>query len=156
MKKKRFSKDAFSLVEMLVSVTVLVILALVVSQVLSSATILARTETKHIDTDTQARAVLDRIALDFLQMVKRTDVDYYIKQPAGYAGHGNGHAYGRRLQSGEQGSDQMAFFSQVPGYYTQTTGQGPVSLLAYRVNQNSNSVAYLKLERMGKGLLWNG
>src|SRR5438034_8120452 len=30
--------------------------------------------------DTQARAVFDRMALDFAQMLKRSDVDYYLKQ----------------------------------------------------------------------------
>jgi hypothetical protein len=53
------------------------------------------------------------------------------------------------------GSDQIAFFTQVPGYYP-AGSQSPLSLVAYRVNNNSTSATYLQLERMGKGLLWNG
>src|SRR5262249_6395863 len=32
----------------------------------------------------------------------------------------------------------------------------PLSLVAYRINNDSTSAKYLTLERMGKGLLWNG
>ena len=32
--------------------------------------------------------MLDRMAIDFAQMLKRTDVDYYVKGSAGYIGHG--------------------------------------------------------------------
>jgi hypothetical protein len=147
---------AFSLIEIVVSIAVLVMLILIVAQLTNSARAITRIGTKHIDTDTQARAVLDRIGLDITKMIKRSDLDYYIKQPAGYTGHGSGHGWGRRLQSGQQGSDQCAFFSLVPGYYPQTGGQSPLSLVAYRINQNSSSSSYLQFERMAKGLLWNG
>jgi len=96
--------------------------------------------------------------LDIAQMIKRTDIDYYIKQPTGYNGHGNGHGYGHRLQTGQQGSDQCAFFTSVPGYYPSgytPTQQSPISLVAYRVNSDSSRPSYLMLERMAKGLLWN-
>ena len=96
------------------------------------------------------------MAVDFAKMLKRTDVDYYIKQPIKYNGHGNGHGFGKKLQTGQQGSDQIAFFSQVSGYYPSTGSQSPLSLVAYRINEDSTSASYLKLERMGKGLLWNG
>src|SRR5262249_30193715 len=49
-----------------------------------------------------------------------------------------------------------AFFSEVPGYYPASASQSPLSLVAYRVNENPNSATFLQLERMGKGLLWNG
>jgi type II secretory pathway component PulJ len=155
--KQRGCASGFTLAELLVSVFVLAIIILMVAQLMSSATAITKTGQKHISTDTQARAVFDRMAVDFAQMLKRTDIDYYVKQLSGYTGHGNGHGWGRRL-AGQQGSDQIAFFSQVPGYYPSSGSQSPVSLVAYRVNQNTNvgNPAYLKLERMGKGLLWNG
>src|SRR5439155_576223 len=80
------------------------------------------------------------------------------KGPTNYNGHGNGHGWGQRKQTGQQGSDQLAFFSQVPGYYPSTGAQSPISLVTYRINENTGAgnPAYLKLERMGKGLLWNG
>src|SRR5438552_2149721 len=149
---KRLSA-AFSLVEIMVAVAVLVILTVLVAQLTNSATAITRVGTKHIDADTQARAVLDRIGLDIAQMIKRTDVDYYIKQPTGYNGHGNGHGYGHRLDTGQQGSDQLAFFTLVPGYYPAgyTSGQqGPISLVAYRVNSDISQPSYFMLERMAK------
>ena len=151
----RRSGRAFTLAEMLVSISVLTLLVLMLTQLMNNAAPIARTANKRMDTDTQARTVLDRIAVDLARMLKRTDVDYYIKGPTNYNGHGNGHAYGQRVQTGQQGSDQFAFFSQVPGYYP-SGAQSPISLVAYRVNANPNSASYLMLERMGKGLLWNG
>jgi hypothetical protein len=134
-----------------------------VTQLMTSATAITRTGHKHIDTDTQARVVFDRMALDFAQMVKRTDVDYSVKGPATYNthGHGNGHGWGHGLGTDQQGSDQIAFFSQLPGYYPPGLNPGdksPVSLVAYRVNQrnSTNNPSYLRLERMGKGLHWTG
>jgi hypothetical protein len=54
------------------------------------------------------------------------------------------------------GNDRIAFYSGVPGYYPPTGSQSPVSLVAYRVNSASTSSLYNKMERMGKGLVWNG
>lgn len=154
--KQRDCAHGFTLAELLVSVFVLVIMIFMFAQVMTTATAVSRTGNKHIDTDTQARTVLDRMALDLAQMLKRTDVDYYIKGPVNYTGHGNGHGWGKKIDTGMQGSDQIAFFSQLPGYYPDVA-QSPLSLVAYRVNQSSASnAAYLKLERMSKGLLWNG
>src|SRR4029453_11312303 len=151
----RRKAGAFTLAELLVSVFVLVIILLIVAQLMTNATAVTRTGNKHIDTDTQARAVFDRMALDLAQMLKRTDVDYYVKQRNGYNGHGNGHGWGQG-HNGDKGSDQIAFFSHVPGYYPASYGS-PISLVAYRVNEStSTNIAYGKLERMAKGLLWNG
>ena len=154
--KQRCRSNGFTLAELLVSVFVLLVIVFMVAQLMTSATAITRTGNKQIDTDTQARVVLDRMALDFAQMLKRTDVDYYVKQRSGYNGHGNGHGWGQG-HNGDQGSDQIAFFSQVPGYYPATAEQSPISLVEYRVNEgSSSSPAYGKLERMAKGLLWNG
>ena len=162
--KKRFGTAAarstcraFTLMELLISLVILAIIILMVAQVVSDATAVTRTGNKHIDTDTQARIVLDRMAIDFAKMLKRTDVDYYLKGLVSYKAHGNGHGWGAgKVGKDQLGSDQIAFFSQVPGYYPATASQSPLSLVAYRVNNDSTSASYLKLERMGKGLLWNG
>jgi prepilin-type N-terminal cleavage/methylation domain-containing protein len=155
----RSARGGFTLAELLVSVFVVAIIILMVTQLMTSATAVSRTGNKHIDTDTQARIVLDRMAMDFAQMLKRTDVDYYVKGPTNYSGHGGGHGWGHRLGTGQLGSDQIAFFTQVPAYNdTNSSFQSPLSLVAYRVNQGSSTgnPSYLRLERMGKGLLWNG
>jgi prepilin-type N-terminal cleavage/methylation domain-containing protein len=154
------SRNAFTLIELLISLAVTAMIILMVAQLMNSATAVARTGSKHIDTDTQARAILDRMAQDFAKMLKRTDVDYYIKAPIGYK-NPKAHGKGLKLKTGEQGNDSIAFFSQVAGYYLspgESAGaQSPVSLVAYRVNSaQTSSPTYLQLERMGKGLLWNG
>jgi Tfp pilus assembly protein PilV len=147
----------FTLAELLVSILVLVIIVFLVAQLMNNASAITRTGHKHVSTDTQARTVLDRMALDFAQMPKRTDIDYYVKGPADYTGHGNGHGWGRNRGTNQQANDQMAFFTQLPGYYPSGTQQSPFSLVAYRVNQSSNTNrAWMRLERMAKGLLWNG
>jgi len=131
-----------------------------VAQLMSNAAAITRTGNKHVSTDTQARTVFDRMAVDFAQMLKRNDLDYYVKGTLIYNqhGHGNGHGWGNRRGAGQQGSDQIAFFSHVPGYNsTGYSSPSPLSLVAYRVNQNTNTgnPDYLKLQRMGKGLQWN-
>ena len=152
-------RGGFTLLEILVSVLVLGVILFVVAQLMTSATAITRTGNKHVDTDTQARVVFDRMALDFAQMLKRIDVDYYIKQRSGYNGHGNGHGWGQG-HNGDLGSDQIAFFSQVPGYYPSGLSAGdksPISLVAYRVDEgNTNNTSYGRLQRMAKGLHWAG
>src|SRR5438874_3055529 len=153
----RGTAPGFTIVELLVSVLVVVIITVIASQLMSSASAIARTGNKRFDTDTQARVVLDRMALDFAQMIKRTDVDYYVKQKI-FKGHGNGHGCGQG-HNNDLSSDQIAFYSQVPGYYPSATAaeQSPISLVAYRVNEANNSGdRYGRLERMAKGLRWNG
>jgi len=144
----------FTLVELLISIVVVTIIVLMVGQLMSNATAVTRTGNKHIDTDTQARIVLDRIAVDFAKMLKRTDIDYYIKAFAGYR-NPKAHGKGLKLKTGELGNDQIAFYGEVPGYYP-AGSQSPVSLVAYRIDNKPTSATYLQLQRMGKGLLWNG
>jgi prepilin-type N-terminal cleavage/methylation domain-containing protein len=162
MKKRCINKatpkhyGGFTLMELLVSLLVVAIIILMVAQLMTNAAATARTSNKHIDTDTEARIVLDRMAVDFAKMLKRTDVDYYVKAPIGYK-NPNAHGKGLKLKTGQPGNDQIAFFSEVPGYYPPAGSQSPISLVAYRVNAASTTwPSYLKLERMGKGLLWNG
>src|SRR6059058_810931 len=133
----RQTRGGFTLVELLVSVVVLVVIIFMVAQLMSSTTAITRTGNKHIDTDTQARVVFDRMALDFSQILKRTDIYYYVKQRSGYNGHGNGHGWGQG-KNGAKGSDQMAFFSAVPGYYPSNPAgeHSPISLVAYRVTES--------------------
>src|SRR5207245_4228057 len=72
----------FTLTELLVSMGVLVLLVLLFTQLLNSAATITILGHKQMDTDSQARQLLDRMAIDFAQMVKRSDVDYYVKSSA--------------------------------------------------------------------------
>ena len=133
-------RRAFTLVEVLVAMTVLVILVGMITQMTNGVASVVRVGQAQIDTDGQARTLLDRMAIDFAAMVKRPDVDYYLK--------------GRPTSLTQPGNDQIAFYSQTPGYFpvsTDATAQSPVSLIAYRVNSKT-----LHMERLCKGLTWSG
>src|SRR5436189_6415654 len=106
----RTAPAAFTLVEIMVAVAVLTILIVLATQLLNSASAITRVGVKHINTDTQARAVLDRIGMDIGKMIKRSDLDYYIKQPntAYNDSHGQGHGWGQKLKKGQTGSEQCA------------------------------------------------
>src|SRR6266542_1394791 len=133
---------AFTLAELAVTVGVLVLLVFLATQLLKSAATVTTLGHKQMDADSQTRQLLDRMAIDFAQMVKRSDVDYYLKSSATPPPTGV-----RNLL--QPGNDKIAFYSAVPGYYPSTGSQSPLSLVAYRVNPQH------KLERMGKGLVWN-
>src|SRR5216117_4561414 len=72
---------AFTLAELLVSVFVLVLLVFLLAQLLNSAAKIITLGHKQMDADSQARELFDRMAIDFAQMVRRSDVDYYLKSP---------------------------------------------------------------------------
>src|SRR5438093_1385328 len=75
----RKSNYAFTIIELLVSVAVLVVLVLLVSRLFSSAATITTSGNKRMTADAQLRPLFDRMAIDFSQMVKRSDVDYYLK-----------------------------------------------------------------------------
>ncbi len=137
--KQRGHSRGFTLVELLITVSVLALLVLLFTQLLNSAATITTLGHKQMDADSQARQLFDRMSIDFAQMVKRSDVDYYVKSSAT--------APLRNVL--QPGNDQIAFYSTVPGYYPSTGSQSPVSLVSYRGNSQN------KLERMGRGLVWN-
>ena len=124
---------------MLVAISVLAVLVLLVTQLVNNAASITTLGNQRMDADSQARPLFERMALDFAQLVKRSDVSYYVKT-AGTSMAGN---------------DLLGFYSAVQGYYPTTPS--PISVVAYRVNSDSsNRAAFNCLERMGKGLEWNG
>ncbi len=120
--------------------SVLALLLLMVVQMINAATTVTGSGARHLDADAQARLVLDRMAIDFAQIVKRTDVDYYFQK------NGTGSV-------GGAADDQMAFYSETSGYYPGgVTGPVPksnASLVGYRISNR-------QLERLDKALVWNG
>jgi hypothetical protein len=94
---------------------------------------------RRMDSDSQVRPVLDRMAVDFAQMIRRADVDYYAKSTG----------------EPQSGNDRIAFFSGVSGYYPSTGSQSPISLVSYRINADGASASMNRMERMSKGLVWN-
>jgi prepilin-type N-terminal cleavage/methylation domain-containing protein len=129
----------FTILELLVAVAILALMVVMFSSLLSSASSVTTLSNKHTEADAQARAVFDRMAIDFARMVKRPDVDYFLKSST-------------NLQTGQ---DQMAFYSEVAGYYPSSGSQSPLSLVGYRIN-GAAGLNQNKLQRLGYGLLWNG
>lgn len=132
--------QAFTLAELLVSIAVLTLIVLFVSSLVNSATNLTTLGYKRMDADSQIRPVLNRMAIDFSQMIKRADVDYYVKSSL----------------DPENGNDRIAFFCSVAGYYPSIGSKSSMSLVSYRINSDSVSANFNKMERMSKGLLWSG
>ena len=137
----RNSTGGFTLVEVLVSIVVLGLMMVGVAQMMNSALSATLGGYKHMDADTQARMVLDRMAFDISRMTKRSDIDYYFQKNSTSSGAPN------------YGNDQMAFYSESGGYYptgvSGTTGASDVSLIGYMIINN-------QLCRLSKGLGWNG
>lgn len=125
--------------EVLVAISVITLVVLLLTQLLNHTASIATLGHKRMDADSQARPVFERMALDFAHLVKREDVSYFLKTGS----------------TPMIGNDLLAFYSAVPGFYP--TSPSPISVVAYRVNSNpANSLAFNCLERMGKGLDWNG
>jgi prepilin-type N-terminal cleavage/methylation domain-containing protein len=129
----RTTPGGFTLIEVLVSVSVLALIMVGVAQMMNTALSTTLGGYKHMDADTQARMVLDRMAFDISKITKRSDVDYYFQKNAG--------------------NDQMAFYSESGGYYpsgyTGATQESDVSLVGYMITNN-------QMVRLSKGLVWNG
>src|SRR5260370_27842492 len=91
---------------------------------------------------------MDRMDVGLGVMVKRSGGDYYVKS-SWFATNSPASAPTGARTLLQPGNDTIAFYSTVPGYYPSSGSQSPVSLVAYRVNAQN------RLERMGKGLVWN-
>jgi len=140
--------SGFTLAELLVSVGVLVLLTLLATQLLNSAATIMTLGHRQMDADSQARELFDRMAIDFAQMIRRPDVDYYLKSSTT--------ANDCRLCTRQRGNDQIAFYSTVPGWSALTGAQqGPVSIIGYRINVSGTTLSN-RLERLGEALVWNG
>jgi hypothetical protein len=135
----RRSELGFTLTELLVSIAVLVALVLLLSRLFVSASSISASGSKRMDTDRQVRPLFDRFAVDFAQMIRRSDVDFF----------GKGTDTPNSVGGAMSGNDQLAFYSAVPGYHPAALSPSPISLVAYRIGAN-------QLERMAKALLWNG
>jgi hypothetical protein len=129
----------FTISEILVTSNLLALLVFLLMQLVNQTALIATLHNKRMDADAQARGLFERMAVDIAQMVRRSDVSYYVKT----------------RDTPMVGNDLIGFYSAVQGFFP--TRPSPVSVVAYRINSDSlNLVAYNRLERMGKGLDWNG
>jgi prepilin-type N-terminal cleavage/methylation domain-containing protein len=133
---RRTPARAFTLIELMVSIAVVLLLMTVVIAILNSATSVTKKSRKNVDADNEARMVFDRMSADFGRMVTRPDVDYIFgKGLGGAAGNGS--------------NDACFFYSEAPALATTTNValQSAISLIGYRINPK------YQLERLGKGLV---
>lgn len=119
----------FSLIEILVAVSVMALLVLLVSQLVQSGSAVIAGSRKDLSADAQAREVFNRFALDVAQMAKRADLDAVF--------------------SDQPGNKKIFFFSESPGFASSPNASS-LSLVGYRVDPTNG------LERLGKGLDWTG
>ena len=136
---------AFTLVEILIAISLLGVLTLLLSRLFNSAASATSMSGKRMESEGQIRPLFDRMATDVAQMAKRADLDFYGKGTPG--------------SGAMTGNDRIAFFSMVPGDYPSTGSESPFSVIAYKVNSSeaaANSAVYTRLQRMARGLLMNG
>lgn len=146
MRLMRKSADAFTTLEMLIAMTVLTLLVIFVARLVDTAATITGRGVRRMDSSAQVRPLFDRMTVDFSQMVKRSDIDFY----------GKGTSAGGAMTGG---NDRIAFYSMVPGDYSSTGSQSPFSLIAYKINSSTaaaNASVYTRLQRMARGLLMNG
>jgi prepilin-type N-terminal cleavage/methylation domain-containing protein len=133
----------FTLTEILVAVTVLLILVALVAQLFNNTTRVTNLSNSHLNADNTARLLFARMSADFSRIVKRADVDYYFKGNDGYS------------STDSNKSDQLAFYCEVPGYSpTGGNTSNSISIVAYRLNSGSTNQRPC-VERMSKALPWS-
>lgn len=137
---RRARGGAFTLVELLVSVTILTVLTVMTAQMVGSAARVTNASRQRMEADSQARTVLDRIGSDLARMLKRPDVDcLFAKRDGGSDTVG--------------ANDAFYFLSEAPAYFDASpdaNAKSTASLIGYRINSK------FQLERLGKGLTWDG
>ncbi|XHR27292.1 MAG: type II secretion system protein J [Chthoniobacteraceae bacterium] len=145
------SHHAFTLIEVMVSTVLLALLVIVVSQLANSTMGVTAFSRKHLTADAQARVVFDRMAIDFAGMIMRKDVDVICKGIVTTSGS---------INLDGNTNDAIYFISRAPAFYdsdTLTSAQkSDLALVGYRINTNASSANFGKLERLGKGLTWEG
>jgi len=128
---------AFTLVELMVSMAILVLLITVVVQIVDGAQKTTGASKARLECDAEARTIFDRMALDISRMPNRRDLDYLFDLAGGAS------------TTGANGSDAFFFYSEAPAAYTGTANtEDSVSLVGYRINND------YKLERYSQGLAW--
>ncbi len=135
------TENGFTLVEILVATTVLILLVLLVTRLTDSTSKVTIGSRKHMDADGQARVVFDRMGYDFAKMPRRADLDCI---------------FSNQIASNPPNApnDAMYFYSEAPAYYdggsSDFTPRSTTALIGYRIN------AAWQLERLGKLLTWDG
>lgn len=136
-------RGGFTLAELVLAMSVLVLLIILVAQIVGHTSNITASGVQRIDANSQARQVFGRLAIDFAQAVVRTDVSFFAKNAS------------LPMESTGERNDLIAFFASLRGYYPTTPSS--VSVVGYRINGDPENIrVHNRLERMCKGLPWNG
>ncbi len=134
---KRARTAGFSLVELMVSISVLAVLGGLVAQLMGSATKLTSNSKQTSDCDSEARYALGQISSDLLRRVRRPDVDCFLEK--------------------KTGNDRLFLFSETPGYSPTLTEakRSTVALIGYRIKQvTAQGRTTFELQRYARALPW--
>jgi prepilin-type N-terminal cleavage/methylation domain-containing protein len=128
--------NAFTLIELMVSIAVLGLLGGMVMQLLASATRITSNSRRVGDCDTEARFALDQISADLSRRVRRPDVDAFVAKL--------------------KGDDRLYFFAETPGYSPNLSSQdrSTISLVGYRLQVPSEAGGRYLLQRYARALPW--
>lgn len=108
------AQAAFTILELLVAMTILAIIVGLIARVTSDASRSITGGEKRLDADSEARVVLDRIGMDLARMPKRADLIYSFEKRTG-------------------DNDRFAFFSEAAGVMSGSDGRSAYSTVCYDV-----------------------
>ena len=134
------ARSGFTLLELLVSISVLAVLGGLVSQLMSSTSRLTSNSKQSSECDTEARYALGQLSSDISRRVRRPDVDALVKKTSG--------------------NDEFFLFSETAGYAPSLSGAGSanrstVSLVGYRVQSvTKGGLTLMELQRYARALPW--
>jgi prepilin-type N-terminal cleavage/methylation domain-containing protein len=140
------SSGGFTLLELMVAISILVMLCGLVMQLMGSATRLTSSSKQASDCDSEARFALAQISHDLGHRIQRSDVDAFLEK--------------------NKGNDRFFLFSETPGWMpsykeqssitlarTDEAERSTVSLVGYRVYNPPGSSSY-QLQRLAKAIPW--
>jgi prepilin-type N-terminal cleavage/methylation domain-containing protein len=123
----------FTLLELMVAISILVMLCGLVMQLMGSATRLTSTSKQSSDCDSEARFALSQIASDLGRRIRRPDVDAFLDKATG--------------------NDRLFLFSETAGWSTGDSNPSTVSLVGYRIYNPAGS-STSQLQRFARALPW--
>jgi prepilin-type N-terminal cleavage/methylation domain-containing protein len=116
MNGKFLSRKGFTMVELLVSMTILSLLVIAIVQITAFTGQAININSRNLDAAAQARLVFDRMGADFAARINRTDLPMtFTIQP---------------------GNDSFQFYSEVVGY----AGDRQISTVGYRIGPVSDQL----------------
>lgn len=139
-------RSGFTLIELMVSISVLAVLGGLVAQLMGSASRLTSSSKQSSDCDTEARFALGQISADLSRRVRRPDVDAFVEKVP------------------NNGNDRFFLYSETAGYSPTLTAsaRSTVSLVGYRVKETkldenrADSRTTMELQRYSRALPWVG